>query len=246
MAIRLWLKDYEKKDHISKREKGILRFASSNFKNGHFAVGIDPLGLSTDTVRLTSKKTLINEFNHFEGSALAESANVVLENIKRGDIIKFINGHIEEIFTIENHVYDIRSVTLEFIKQYITGIKQQVYSFLCEKFSWLIIDDFDSFYKVIREDNKLFEKLYPTGNLDEIQNIRSTKTLGIFEGILTGNHEALKKLVNERVSVLCTDVEALISSLTTDNVMQYEGTIREFTYFLQRVSHPKANNAIAV
>lgn len=60
MAIRLWLKDYEKKDHISKREKGILRFASSNFKNGHFAVGIDPLGLSTDTVRLTSKKTLRN------------------------------------------------------------------------------------------------------------------------------------------------------------------------------------------
>ena len=52
MAIRLWPKDYEKKDHISKREKGILKFASTNFKDGHLAVGIDPLGLSTDTVKI--------------------------------------------------------------------------------------------------------------------------------------------------------------------------------------------------
>lgn len=44
MAIRLWPQDYERKDHITKAEKGILRYAARNFQNGHMVVGIDPVG----------------------------------------------------------------------------------------------------------------------------------------------------------------------------------------------------------
>lgn len=43
MAIRLWPQDYERKDHITKAEKGILRYAARNFQNGHMVVGIDPV-----------------------------------------------------------------------------------------------------------------------------------------------------------------------------------------------------------
>ena len=42
MAIRLWPKDYERKEHISKAEKVLLRNAERNFKDGHIVVGIDP------------------------------------------------------------------------------------------------------------------------------------------------------------------------------------------------------------
>lgn len=52
MAIRLWPQDYERKDHITKAEKGILRYAARNFQNGHMVVGIDPVGLSGEKVRL--------------------------------------------------------------------------------------------------------------------------------------------------------------------------------------------------
>ena len=52
MAIRLWPQDYERKDHITKAEKGILRYAARNFQNGHMVVGIDPVGLSGEKVKL--------------------------------------------------------------------------------------------------------------------------------------------------------------------------------------------------
>lgn len=49
MSIRLWPQDFERKDHITKAEKALLRYASRNFQNGHMVIGIDPVGLSTDT-----------------------------------------------------------------------------------------------------------------------------------------------------------------------------------------------------
>lgn len=52
MAIRLWPQDYERKDHITKAEKGILRYAARNFQNGHMVVGIDPVGLRQKTLFL--------------------------------------------------------------------------------------------------------------------------------------------------------------------------------------------------
>ncbi len=52
MAIRLWPQDYERKEHITKAEKALLRNAARNFKSGHIAVGIDPLGMSTATVKM--------------------------------------------------------------------------------------------------------------------------------------------------------------------------------------------------
>lgn len=52
MSIRLWPQDYERKEHITKSEKILLRNASRNFKSGHIAVSIDPLGMSTPSVKM--------------------------------------------------------------------------------------------------------------------------------------------------------------------------------------------------
>ncbi len=52
MPIRLWPSDYEKKEHISKAEKALLRNASKNFNEGHIVVGIDPVGMSSDSARM--------------------------------------------------------------------------------------------------------------------------------------------------------------------------------------------------
>ena len=52
MSIRLWPQDFERKVHITKAEKALLRYASRNFQNGHMAIGIDPVGLSTEKVKM--------------------------------------------------------------------------------------------------------------------------------------------------------------------------------------------------
>lgn len=52
MPIRLWPADYERKDHITSSEKYLLRNATKTFNNGHFVIGIDPLGMSTPKVHM--------------------------------------------------------------------------------------------------------------------------------------------------------------------------------------------------
>lgn len=44
MSLRLWPSNFEKKDYISIEEKNLLRSAARNFLEGHFVIGIDPMG----------------------------------------------------------------------------------------------------------------------------------------------------------------------------------------------------------
>ena len=59
MSIRLWPREYEKKDHITRDEKFILRHAARNFNNGHLAVGIDPIGLSNEKIKILLSGVLL-------------------------------------------------------------------------------------------------------------------------------------------------------------------------------------------
>ena len=52
MSIRLWPQEYERKEHISKSEKAILRYAARNFHSGHMVVGIDPIGFSSKQIKM--------------------------------------------------------------------------------------------------------------------------------------------------------------------------------------------------
>ena len=47
MSLTLWPREYEHKQNITKEERILLRTVSKNFNEGHFVVGINPLGLST-------------------------------------------------------------------------------------------------------------------------------------------------------------------------------------------------------
>ena len=193
--------------------------------------------------RLIEMVPLLLQDDHKEIiTELSNRATLACNAVNKGDIIKFINAHIEEIFPVENRLHDICDVTLELIKQCNKGIQFNVYDYLCSKYSWLVINNFDSFYKVIEANPILFEKLYPSGHLSDIQERLFDETLDIFAAVLNGGKDSLKFLVNERVSVLCTDVEALVSSITEENVLLCEGTVRKFTSFLQQIKHHKAND----
>lgn len=52
MALRIWPKDFERKEHITKEEKALLRNATQNLSDGHFVVGIDPVGMSKAKVHM--------------------------------------------------------------------------------------------------------------------------------------------------------------------------------------------------
>lgn len=52
MTLRLWPKDFERKEHITKEEKFLLRTAAQKLSEGHFVIGIDPVGMSSEKVHM--------------------------------------------------------------------------------------------------------------------------------------------------------------------------------------------------
>ena len=52
MAVKIWPKEYERKPHINSCERYLLRNGERNFKEGSLVVGIDPEGISTETVHI--------------------------------------------------------------------------------------------------------------------------------------------------------------------------------------------------
>ncbi|SFG77938.1 AAA family ATPase [Oribacterium sp. WCC10] len=79
MALRLWPSDFERKEQFTKEEKALLRSATQNLGEGHFVVGTDFLGLSSDLVKMgfyiAPKKGLLSF------SIYTESINI--DNIER-------------------------------------------------------------------------------------------------------------------------------------------------------------------
>jgi len=93
MSIRLWPQDYERKEHITKAEKALLRYAARNFQSGHIAVGIDPLGLSSEKIKLgmyiSPNKGLIT-FSIYTGKISA------LPVVFYRNYVEMVDGKIQE------------------------------------------------------------------------------------------------------------------------------------------------------
>ncbi len=52
MPVKIWPREFEKKEHINASERFLLRNAMRNLKDGCFAIGIDPVGFATDKVHM--------------------------------------------------------------------------------------------------------------------------------------------------------------------------------------------------
>lgn len=174
-------------------------------------------------------------------SKLSDDAEKALSVVGNGDVVKFINGNIQDIFEKEKTSHDVRFATLDLVAKYSTGISRDTFAFLCSDYGYLLIDRFDQFEKTFEQNPDLFESIYPTGRLDEINSFRVEKTLDIWCHILSKGKSSLKGPVEKRVAVLAEDIKTLSETATIDNIMKVEGTIRKFHSFLQRIQSPLAN-----
>ena len=172
---------------------------------------------------------------------ISDYAEKALSVVGNGDVVKFINGNIQDIFEMEKTSNDVRFVTLDLVAEYSTGISRDTFAFLCSDYGYLLINRFDQFEKTFEQNPDLFESIYPTGRLDEISSFHVEKTLDIWCHILSKGKSCLKEPVEKRVAVLAEDIKTLSETATIDNIMQVEGTIRKFYSFLQRIQGPLAN-----
>ena len=92
MSITTWPREFEKKSHIMPEEKALLRVALKNFREGHFAVGIDPLGMCTSE-------------NHM-GLFISPKEGLITFSILTGDFSeKMIDAYIMMANMYEEKIY---------------------------------------------------------------------------------------------------------------------------------------------
>ena len=179
-------------------------------------------------------------------SKLVDDALAAVESVSNGNLIRYINNHVEMIFEAENSNPDIRYSTLEIIASFANGVSEEVYRYLCDKYGYLLIDRFDSFEKVFEKYPHLFSGLFPTGSLDEIEGFRFETILNIFAHVLNKGSSNLKETVERILPTLCSEAKKLADEKEYRAVMSNERTIAKLYSFLKTIRHPEANEFYAL
>ena len=186
----------------------------------------------TDSIEQEAHKTVVTK--------LINEATSAVSGITNGDIIRFINSHIEEIFDSETIVPGIRQTTLDIIVNFSGGLSEETYKFLCDKYNYLLLDRFDVFEKVFEKYPYLFSEIFPTGALSEIEGFRLETVLDVFTHILRKDNSPLKDTVERVIPVMCSDAEKLAEEQDFRVQMINERTISRLETFLNVNKHPKA------
>ncbi len=187
---------------------------------------------------------LVQEKDKLFFEQLSKQAKEKSADITIGTVIRFINSHYKEVFDKKQTDYtghELRNITLDYIQQYsMGGIDKSVLVYLCDYYGYLIIDRFDKFEKSIENNPALFELLYPSGHLKEIDGFRLSETLKIWAHLLEKERSPLRQMVEARVDTLVQDAMEHEKSISLGNAMQEEFTYKDIYEFLQRIKSPKA------
>ena len=161
-----------------------------------------------------------------------------------GALIQFINGNTRIIFEDEqDDRHDIVTETMDIIAQYSSnGISFETLEYICEHYGYLVLDRYDSFEKTLEQNSHLFEQIYPTGHLYEVDGYRFDETFKIWNHIINKNNTNLKDIVLNRINTLYSDMVEYASQSTDDQIMIVNHKCKKFLVFLQSIKNPKANS----
>lgn len=182
MPIRLWPQDYERKEHITKPEKSLLRNAARNFQNGHIAVGIDPLGMSNSVVRM--------------GMYISPTEGLITYSLYQGKIAATnIDMYISYVNMVEEKIYE------RLLDSKILIVRNSVYKTLKFPYKHIIMFPDEKVGEVNVSIEQL-KKLIPYATFDFFRPITSkskekrVSELGIFSNIRKPYDKSFKEILD--------------------------------------------------
>ena len=93
MSVTIWPEEYERKDHINREERILLRTALKYMKAGDFVTGIDPVGLANEKVHM--------------GMMIVPNSGLVTFSILDGQIdVNAADQYINFVNMIEGKIYE--------------------------------------------------------------------------------------------------------------------------------------------
>ena len=181
-------------------------------------------------------KKIINDFSI--------EASTAVQKINNGEVIKFINTNINEIFESKVEVIGIEEVTLNYIEKFKNGISEEAYKWLVFHYDYLLLDRFESFETIFEKYPYLFEQIFKTGHYEEVRSLREETVFDIFSRVYRKEKSPLKKTVDRVVPILVEDIFQLCSKATKDNVFFIERTVRRFIKCLNDIKSSYVNQFV--
>lgn len=175
---------------------------------------------------------------------LADLSAMKCKSIENKELIQFINESFQNIFAPEFHRYALPKITLTYIILFQKGIDIKVFEFLCRAYNFLVLDKYQDFQKIFDKNIYLFEKLFLRRNLAEVRELRFESVFPVFEMVLNGKNEVLKKFVADIINTIIQDFEKIFPKVSFDDSRNVLIVERECSYiynFLRKIKHPKAN-----
>lgn len=174
---------------------------------------------------------------------LVTNAKDTVSKIKNGDIFKLINTSYQSLLkhSFEAYGVSVDDATIDLITKYRSGISLEVKKYICQNLGNTVILRYDDFECILKDNPELFDDLFPQYSLEYIQKYSFKETLNVIAHIYNKPESPHYCKVNALIKALSNDIETLSKSLSVDNVMQYDQTIRRYIAFLRKIKHIDAN-----
>lgn len=172
---------------------------------------------------------------------ICDLSSQILENINNKMVIDFINSNYLSVFGTDIAVINLRSSTISLISKFIAGIKSPVFEYICKEYNYLIINNFESFYKIIVDNINLFDILFHKYSYEEVYQLRVEKVLQVWTYILNKNNCELKNKVLFLTKELCNDIVTNYEKYSSNNLLSFSKDLHELYNHLKITRNPLAN-----
>ncbi|MEN2768068.1 hypothetical protein [Ornithinibacillus xuwenensis] len=176
---------------------------------------------------------------HFK--ELTNLLDVSKDKINNGHIIQLINNYHPQLFEEKYRNYGLIDIIMEYLLKFQNGIKENVFCYIIEEFSFLVIDNYENIQSKIESSTNLFKAFFSTETIEKIFYIRFDKYLDILASTYNRTNGEQKVYLEKLVDKIVADIEDTITEINKDNILQYESNIRFMHSFLQLINHVKSN-----
>lgn len=188
---------------------------------------------------------------------IADQAASVYKQWK-GPAIKYINGHKEEIFSKSKTDSDLKYAALDFAVEFQSGIFQDVFEYLCQECSSMIIERFDDLEGIFKKSAKagasdankdLFIILFPCGHHlpcdcpsgpKLIRSMWLPAVLNIWKREYSKNN-GHRLFIEHYIADIFLDAESLFYKLSKFNVYERETALKALSSFLNEIKNYKSD-----
>lgn len=200
--------------------------------------------------KIAKMKELVHLVTNYENSELLKSIIEKAEkafNKGKDAAIKYISGHIHDIFRDQQADDELKYASIDFIiENCMAGNDRPIFEYLCRVCDSLTIKRFyDQIIKALSQDpekkDSLFCALFPSGHMDAVNPLGLKSVLDIWSHEYSKVDSPFRPAIDRYADELSQDAESLCRNMSEKNVLNTEPTVKQVSLFLHAIRNPKAD-----